>query len=150
MMIRVNSILLLAKLIVTSCGTFASPQQNVPTQDSQSATLPTPTTVPVQPTSAEAQSAPPSDAPHVEVLDVTRLTLGDNKISSSPKRGYVYSCMSQFNGGGAQGTGPWINNDGTWDLTRKFTGLGMYASGPSTVIYFRCRSHTSIGSLAQP
>jgi hypothetical protein len=55
------------------------------------------------------------------VLDVTHLTLGDNKISSTPQRGYVFSCRSQFTGGGAQGTGSWMNGDGTWDLTKKVT-----------------------------
>jgi len=29
--------------------------------------------------------------------------------------------MTQFNGGGAQGTGSWINGDGTWDLTKKIS-----------------------------
>ncbi len=42
-------------------------------------------------------------------------------ISSAPQRGYVWSCMAQFNGGGAQAAGPWLNGDGTWDLTRKLT-----------------------------
>ena len=116
---RLPSILLIAICMVTSCET--SPQPGTPTLDSQTASHPDATTVPAQPTSAQAQTLPLSNAPHVDVLDVTRLTLGDGKISSSPQRGYVYSCMTQFNGGGAQGTGAWINGDGTWDLTRKFT-----------------------------
>lgn len=59
------------------------------------------------------------DAPHTSDVDLTRLELGDGKISTSPKVGYVYSCQTQFNGGGAQGTGSWINGDGTWDATKK-------------------------------
>ena len=83
----------------------------------------------IQPTVASNQAASTSNtsggAPHVNVLDVTHLPLGDGKISSSPQRGYVYSCQTQFNGGGAQGKAPWINADGTtWDLTKK-----VYVSG---------------------
>lgn len=59
------------------------------------------------------------DAPHTSDVDLTRLELGDGKISTGPKVGYVYSCQTQFNGGGAQGTGSWINGDGTWDATKK-------------------------------
>ncbi len=36
--------------------------------------------------------------------------LGDGKISSSPQRGYLYSCQARFNAnaGGAHATGDWI------------------------------------------
>ena len=54
-------------------------------------------------------------------FSIGHLTLGDNKTSTTPQRGYVFSCMTQFNGGGAQGTGSWINSDGTWDLTKKIS-----------------------------
>jgi len=60
-----------------------------------------------------------SDAPHTSSVDLTHLQLGDGKVSTNPQVGYVYSCMTQFNGGGAQGTGNWINGDGTWDATKK-------------------------------
>ncbi len=29
------------------------------------------------------------------------------------------ACMTSFNGGGASGTGSWMNSDGTWDATKK-------------------------------
>ena len=39
------------------------------------------------------------------------LPLGDGKISSEPKVGYIFSCQQNFNGNapGAQVVGPWIN-----------------------------------------
>ncbi|MCA9332331.1 YHYH protein [Candidatus Saccharibacteria bacterium] len=63
-----------------------------------------------------------SDEHHVTTIDYTKLPLGDNKYSSSPKAGYVYSCQTSFNGGGAFQQGPWIDTEsGTWDLTRKIS-----------------------------
>jgi len=40
-------------------------------------------------------------------------TLGDSKISSSPKRGYIYSCQQTFNPNapGAGNSGDWIDGD---------------------------------------
>ena len=108
--------MLIVFLILTACA--APPPQ--PPVDSNPAS-PNPTVAPVLPTSDSASTSSPSDAPHMDVLDVTHLTLGDNKTSTTPQRGYVFSCMTQFNGGGAQGTGSWINSDGTWDLTKKIS-----------------------------
>jgi hypothetical protein len=52
--------------------------------------------------------------------DLTKLPLGDKKYSTSPKKGFVYSCQSSFNGSGAFKQGPWINTaSNTWDLTKK-------------------------------
>lgn len=69
---------------------------------------------------ATPSSSNSNDAPHVDVLDTTHLTLGDHKTSTSPQKGYVFACQTQFNGGGAQHTGSWINSDGkTWDSTKK-------------------------------
>lgn len=57
---------------------------------------------------------------NTSTIDYTNLPLGDNMYSSSPKKGYVYSCQTQFNGGGAFEYGPWINQETkTWDLTQK-------------------------------
>lgn len=60
-----------------------------------------------------------SDAEHHSDVDLTHLEVGDGKYSTSPQIGYVYSCMTSFNGGGATGTGSWMNGDGTWDATKK-------------------------------
>lgn len=59
------------------------------------------------------------DAPHTSDVDLTRLEMGDGKYSQTPQVGYVYSCQTQSNGGGATGTGNWLNGDGTWDATKK-------------------------------
>ena len=55
---------------------------------------------------------------HADVLDPRALPLGDGKVSAEPRRGYVYSCMTQFRGGGAEHAGDWIRGS-TWDATRK-------------------------------
>ncbi len=60
-----------------------------------------------------------SDHAHTSDVDLTHLEVGDGKYSTSPQVGYVYSCMTSFNGGGAAGTGNWMNGDGTWDATKK-------------------------------
>jgi hypothetical protein len=62
-----------------------------------------------------------SDAEHHSDVDLTHLEVGDGRYSTSPQLGYVYTCMTSFNGGGAQGTGNWMNGDGTWDATKKAT-----------------------------
>jgi hypothetical protein len=48
----------------------------------------------------------------------TRLPLGDGKISSAPKVGYVFACSTRFGGGGAFRVGEWIK-DGSWDPNAK-------------------------------
>lgn len=53
--------------------------------------------------------------------DLTRLPLGDGKISTGPKAGWIWACRIDPNGGGAQTTGPWIKADGTFDFTKKAT-----------------------------
>ena len=73
----------------------------------------------VKPDSAPESNDVHSDAEHHSDVDLTHLELGDGKVSTSPRVGYVYSCMTSFNGSGAQGTGDWMNGDGTWDATKK-------------------------------
>lgn len=54
-------------------------------------------------------------------VDVTALPLGDDKYTTDgAKMGYVFSCITDFNGGGAFEQGPWIDAEaGTWNLNRK-------------------------------
>lgn len=61
-----------------------------------------------------------------DVLDAHALPLGDGKVSTQPKRGHVYSCQTQFRGGGAQHAGDWIHGT-TWDATRKIAVQGEVA-----------------------
>src|SRR4051794_36715500 len=63
-------------------------------------------------------TAPPTSGSHT--ADVTKLPIGDHKYATSPTKGDVYSCITQFNGGGAFRDGPWIHTDSaTWDSTAK-------------------------------
>jgi hypothetical protein len=116
-------VLLTLSLVLTACIPPASAldQSNTPQNQGSVDTVPGAQTIEQTATSLNIPQDTSNNAPHVDVLDVTHLVIGDGKTSSSPQRGYVYSCMTQFNGKGAQGTGPWINSDGTWDLTRKLT-----------------------------
>jgi hypothetical protein len=58
-------------------------------------------------------------------VNATRLPLGDKRYLTRAKKGYVFSCSTQFQGGGAFRDGPWIDNaSGTWDRTRKIAILG--------------------------
>jgi hypothetical protein len=55
-----------------------------------------------------------------EAPDLTHLPLGDGKISSEPKRGFIWACRTDPNAGGAFRDGPWIDKAaGTYDFTRK-------------------------------
>ncbi len=62
----------------------------------------------------------------IDVLDPHMLPLGDGKVSTRPMRGYLYSCRSQFRGGGAQHAGDWIRGS-TWDATKKISVQGDVA-----------------------
>jgi hypothetical protein len=55
-------------------------------------------------------------------IDLTKLPLGDQKISQAAKKGYIFSCQTQNDGQkeGAFQIGPWINQSSkTWDSTKK-------------------------------
>jgi hypothetical protein len=67
-----------------------------------------------------------AESKQIDVLDAHALTLGDGRVSTQPKRGYVYSCQTQFRGGGAQHAGDWIHGS-TWDATKKITVQGNVA-----------------------
>jgi hypothetical protein len=58
-------------------------------------------------------------------LDKTRLPLGNQKVSTTPKSGYLQSCQTTFNPNapGPQAEGPWIDGD-TWDMTAKIAVAG--------------------------
>jgi hypothetical protein len=51
--------------------------------------------------------------------DLTRLPLGDGKLSNAPKAGWIWPCHTEPDAGGAGRDGPWIKGDGTYDLTAK-------------------------------
>jgi hypothetical protein len=103
-------------IMVTACA----PQNTQPIINTSTPQQPQSSAQPVN--SPQPAISSSSNAPHVDVLDPTHLPLGDGKISSSPKRGYVYSCQTQFNGGGAEGNPSWIDiSNSTWNLKEKIS-----------------------------
>ena len=68
-----------------------------------------------EPSSDPAAAAPPA---------LSALPLGDGKISTAPRVGYVYACQTTFGGNGAPaGKAPWIVGT-SWDQTAKPTVQG--------------------------
>jgi len=58
-----------------------------------------------------------------EEPDLTKLPIGDGKLSQEPMAGYVWRCGDggPSSNGGAQVKGPWFNSDGTsFDMTKKY------------------------------
>jgi hypothetical protein len=59
------------------------------------------------------------------------IPLGDGHVSTSPRVGYVDTCRTSFNGGGAEHSGPWLDAAaGTWDSKTKISVEGS-VSWPS-------------------
>jgi hypothetical protein len=52
-------------------------------------------------------------------VDLTRLPVGDGKVSDSAKVGWAWACRVNPTAGGANKQGPWFNGDGTYDVTAK-------------------------------
>lgn len=58
------------------------------------------------------------------------IPLGDGYVSTSPKMGYVDSCITHFTGGGAETEGPWIDQQTkTWNSRTKIS-VGGAVSWP--------------------
>jgi hypothetical protein len=62
-----------------------------------------------------------------DVPDLTRLPVGDGRLSDGPKRGSVWACPLPAGGGGAHAAGSWLRGDGTFDLTAKPSVRGAVA-----------------------
>lgn len=77
--------------------------------------------------STTGTTVPPANAPSAkqptDSIDLAKLPLGDGKVSTTPKQGYVDSCTTSFRGGGAQHAGSWISGS-TWDSETKPTVQG--------------------------
>lgn len=84
---------------------------------------PTDLSAPNAPTTTATSAGSSDGLAHSTPTDVTKIPLGDGKVSTSPKVGYIYSCQTSFNGGGAEHAGDWINGS-TWDLTKKIAVQG--------------------------
>ncbi len=68
----------------------------------------------------------PAQSTRTDVLDLRALPLGDGKVSTEPRRGYVYSCTTRFRSAAAPHAGDWIRGS-TWDATRKLWVRGEVA-----------------------
>jgi hypothetical protein len=57
----------------------------------------------------------------IDPINPTTIPIGDGKLSTSPKVGYVDSCITSFQStGGAKTEGPWINQaNSTWNMDSK-------------------------------
>lgn len=54
-------------------------------------------------------------------LDFSRLPIGDGHLSTKPERGSVWACNTDLFGTFNTHGGPWIQDDGTFNLTEKVT-----------------------------
>ncbi len=85
------------------------------------------TTAPVASTTLSATPAAPSGASSAAsanvwkgTVDPTKIPLGDGHVSTTPMAGFVDSCVSVFQGGGARHAGDWIDEaNSTWSLPGK-------------------------------
>jgi YHYH protein len=68
-------------------------------------------------------------------VDLTKLPLGNGKLSAAPTIGQIWACRVDPNGGGAQVDGPWINKSaGTFDYTKKAVVSGQVVWKPNFVM----------------
>ncbi len=86
-------------------------------------------------------------------VDLTKLPLGDDMYSSSPKVGYIFSCRSSYDSseGGAGTDGPWIDAvNKTWDSTSKVTVDGDVKWDAASATFKVSGSNRIISSNALP
>src|SRR5688500_435646 len=119
-----RALCVVAVMVASACGstekvtlapatsTNAPPGSGAPTSATASATA-TATASGAVTTRASTSSAPS--------VDVTRLPVGDGKVATQAARGAIFACRTTFGGGGASAQGPWFNDDGTWNATKKVT-----------------------------
>lgn len=116
--------ILASSMVLSACigpaGTPASTDSQGPSAQSTKDPVPFATSTASAPVTADTGEVQTNPEHHSDV-DLTHLTVGDGKYTSNPQPGYVFTCMTTFNGngGGAGNTGNWMNGDGTWDATRK-------------------------------
>ncbi|HEX5430126.1 MAG TPA: YHYH protein [Patescibacteria group bacterium] len=127
----------LCLVVLIGAVVFATSRRSRQSQTQSSNQLPVlPIVTPANPQPESSETATPQTTPQTpvtqkqivqtDVLDIHALPLGDGMVSSFPKSGYVYSCQTSFNGGGADHAGSWISGT-TWDLTKKISVQGSVA-----------------------
>jgi len=106
----------LAALVVAGAaacgGTGAAETPDDTTDDTTDSTPATTTST----TTSSTTTATDDDA-----VDLTALPVGDDSVGGEAGVGLLWSCQTDFAGGGAgaSGQGPWFNGDGTWNLEEK-------------------------------
>lgn len=66
-------------------------------------------------------------------IDITKLPLGDGKVSTTKaEKGYVYECKVQESGGGSTINGPWIHGN-TWNMKEKLKVSGNKTWSNATI-----------------
>ncbi len=106
----------LVALLATACGSGGSSSSTSTSASSASASTAT--------TGASHRATTVTSSGYV---DPAAVPLGDGYVSSSPKVGYVDSCVTNFSSavGGAQVDGPWIDTSAkTWDSLTKIAVQG--------------------------
>jgi hypothetical protein len=80
---------------------------------------PAPTATQVPPTAIATPTPTPTVTAVTDgVVDITRLPIGDGRVSTRALSGNVWSCQTTFQDRLIHG-GPWLNGDGTFDYTKK-------------------------------
>jgi len=110
-------------LLLAACAPprLGSPPNSRPAAPTQANSRPAgqPNAAPtLAPTSGLIETTAPLT--HTEI-DIHNVPIGDGKVATSAQVGYVYSCQTSFNGGGAFQSGDWIHTDGTFDPSAKPT-----------------------------
>ncbi len=95
-------------LLFSACTPLEDSQNNTPIETSETGPVP-------ENTSSEESSD--TDVSREERLAYS-LDLGDGKYSDSAQKGYIFSCDTDFHGGGAFQDGPWIEGN-VWYPSKK-------------------------------
>ena len=110
---------LIAGLALPGCGGGSSPHTTATTAGATTAGATTAGATTTSPANATTATTATGTARGTAVDD-TKLPLGDGKYTTTPTKGSVDSCITQFNGGGAFRDGPWIDSTAkTWNVTAK-------------------------------
>lgn len=105
----------LVAVLAVACG---SDDPATTSTDGSASTSPSTTEGPAESTTTESPTAAGAG------VDLTHLPVGDGMTSTSAERDHLWSCQTNFGGGGASSQGPWFNGDGTWDATKKIAVSG--------------------------
>jgi hypothetical protein len=103
------------ELTATRLPVVVSPTATVATttRHATPTSVPTPTPLPLTSIAVPTATASPT-----LTVDITRLPMGDGRVSTRALSGNVWSCQTTFQDRRIH-EGPWLNGDGTFDYTKK-------------------------------